>query len=267
MKQHNGSETSLTIRLNRYLAQCGLGSRRKCDALIAAGHIYCNGKPVTAMGLQLNPASDRIEYRGKQVRCISAPEYLAYNKPLEIMVTADDPQGRMTVYRALAAAGGRDVRHLRYVGRLDYQSAGLLLLTNDGDLIHALTHPRFHIKKVYHVKVERRLAPEEIAALLDGIDSEGQRLHAAAIREISLHEAQRQQHWYEVDLYEGKNRQLRRMFEALSIRVGRIRRVQFGSVKLGGLLPGEVRPLTAKEVAALKNTGYNDRGRGRSPNK
>ncbi len=171
------------------------------------------------------------------------------------MVTASDPEGRTTVYDALSA-NGRDVRHLRHVGRLDYQSEGLLLLTNDGELIHALTHPRFHIKKVYHVKVERRLAAEEITMLLDGVVSEGQRLHAGSVRQLSVPEADRKQYWYELELFEGKNRQLRRMFEALSILVGRIRRVQFGSVKLGNLLPGEVRPLTEKEIAALRNTGY-----------
>ena len=140
-------------------------------------------------------------------------------------------------------------------------SEGLLLLTNDGEVIHALTHPRFHIKKVYHVKVERRLSPEEIVQLLEGILSDGQLLHAGSIDELSESGSGRQQYWYKIELFEGKNRQLRRMFEALSLHVGRIRRVQFGPVRLGSLSPGEFRPLTPKEIAALRNAGYQSRGR------
>ena len=254
------NQKPLTIRLNRFLAQCGLGSRRKCDELIAGGHIYCNGKRVDVMGQQIDPATDRIEYRGRRISRIKGLEYLAYYKPREVMVTADDPQGRATIYSTLLA-DRHDIHHLRYVGRLDYQSEGLLLLTNDGEIIHALTHPRFHIKKVYHVKVERRLSPEEIVQLLEGILSDGQLLHAGSIDELSESGSGRQQYWYKIELFEGKNRQLRRMFEALSLHVGRIRRVQFGPVRLGSLSPGEFRPLTPKEIAALRNAGYQSRVR------
>ncbi|MBN1307044.1 MAG: rRNA pseudouridine synthase [Chitinispirillaceae bacterium] len=266
MNTHDDRNEATRIRLNRFLSQCGLGSRRACDELIAAGHIYRNGRPVDVMGTKIDPASDRIEYRGKQVHLVRPIEYLAYYKPREVVATAHDPEGRTTIYNALAVAG-RDVRHLRYAGRLDYQSEGLLLLTNDGDLIHALTHPRFHIKKIYHVKVERRLASEEIAALRGGVMSEGQSLHAGSINELSEVEAGRRQYWYEIVLFEGKNRHLRRMFEALSLRVGRIRRVQFGPVKLGRLSPGAARPLTAREIAALKNSGYKASRQGGIPAK
>lgn len=243
------------IRLNRFLAQCGLGSRRSCDELISSGHIYCNGVAVVEMGLRIDPATDRIEYHGKQIKVLRGLEYAAYYKPREVMVTAEDPQGRTTVYEAIGA-GGRDVKHLRYVGRLDYQSEGLLLLTNDGDLLHALTHPRFHVKKVYHVKAERQLTLAERTALTDGVESEEQVLRAGAVRQLSLPEEDRRQFWYEIDLYEGRNRQIRRMFEALQIQVGRLRRVQYGGVKLGILQPGEIRPLSEKEIASLKNTGF-----------
>ena len=248
-------EQDRKIRLNRFLAQCGLGSRRTCDDLISSGHIYCNGVAVVEMGLRVDPATDRIEYHGKQVRVLRGFEYVAYYKPREVMVTAQDPQGRTTIYEAIGA-GGRDVLHLRYVGRLDYQSEGLLLLTNDGDLLHALTHPRFHVKKVYQVKAERLLTPAECAALTGGVESEGQLLRAGAVRQLSQPEGDRKQFWYEIDLYEGKNRQIRRMFEALPVLIGRLRRVQYGGVKLGVLQPGEIRPLTEKEIASLKNTGF-----------
>jgi 23S rRNA pseudouridine2605 synthase len=243
------------IRLNKFLAQCGIGSRRKCDEFIAAGHVYRNGKRVTELGLRIDPDQDRIEYRGKEVKRIQLLEYFAYYKPREVLVTAEDPQGRPTLYTALRKSW-KDVRHLRYVGRLDYQSEGLLLLTSDGALIHALTHPRFHVKKVYHVKVERRLTENERARLCTGVTSEETLLKAGSVHELSLPEKGRKQYWYEIVLFEGKNRQIRRMFEVLNVLVGRIRRVQFGSVKMGPLQPGEVRPLTPREIGGLRNTGY-----------
>jgi 23S rRNA pseudouridine2605 synthase len=252
---NDGPDGAGTLRLNRFLAQCGLGSRRACDDIIAAGHIYCNGKRVATPGVQVHPGIDRIEYMGNIVKQLHALEYIAYYKPREVMVTTSDPEGRITIYDAIKSRG-RSVDHLRYAGRLDYQSEGLLLLTNDGDLIHALTHPRFHLKKVYHVKAERCLTDDEIGALLDGVESEGQCLKAGAVKQLSLPDDDRKQFWYEIELFEGKNRQIRRMFEALSILVGRIRRVQFGSVVLGKLTPGEYRPLTEKEIASLKNTGF-----------
>lgn len=251
----NDDKKDDSIRLNRYLAQCGLGSRRACDEIVARGHIYKNGNKVIAPGIQVSPV-DRIEYMGKVLRPLHRHEYLAYYKPREVMVTALDPEGRVTVYDALSTGSGRDVSHLKYVGRLDYQSEGLLLLTNDGDLIHALTHPRFHIKKVYHVKLERCCTGEEIAALVDGVESEGQLLHAGSVKQLSHDEADRKQYWYEIELFEGKNRQIRRMFQALDILVGRIRRIQFGCVALGGMTSGDFRPLTEKEIAGLRNTGY-----------
>lgn len=244
-----------TIRLNRYLAMCGLGSRRKCDELIAAGHIYCNGARVTELGTQVHPGVDRIEHMGNEIKQMRAREYYAYYKSRGVMVTAQDPEGRTTIYDALKESW-HAAEYLRYAGRLDYQSEGLLLLTNDGDLIHALTHPRFHIKKIYHVKAERLLTADEIKRLSDGVESEDQLLSAASVVQLSVPDADRKQYWYEITLFEGKNRQIRRMFEALSVLVGRIRRVQFGSVALGTLQPGELRPLTSREIGSLQNTGY-----------
>lgn len=246
------------MRLNRFLAQCGIGARRKCDELIASGHIYCNGVRVTEMGTRIDPAIDRIEYRGKVVKRIGVKEYWAWYKPRGVVVTANDPQERPTIYTELDKSG-RDLRHLRYVGRLDFQSEGLLLLTNDGELIHALTHPRFKIKKTYQVKVERRLTADEITQLLRGVSSEGQLLRAGAVRLMTPPDADRIQYWYEIDLYEGKNRQLRRMFETLQVLVGRLRRVQFASVKIGTLKSGELRPLNPREISALKHSGYPDK--------
>lgn len=251
------------IRLNRYLASCGIGARRKCDELISGGHVYVNGEKVNALGMKIRPSKDTVEYHGKKIIPLRKLEYIAFNKPRGIMVTKNDPENRPTVYDALRGIGGRTYEHLNYVGRLDFNSEGLLLLTNDGDLVHALTHPRYKIKKVYHVKIERSLEKREIEQLLDGVESEGQILHAGAISEISDKSEDRKQFWYEIDLFEGKNRQIRRMFESLGILIGKLRRVQFGSVKIGDLKPGECRTLTDREIAALKSAGYKNNQTGK----
>ena len=264
------TERNSLIRLNRYLAQCGLGARRKCDELIAAGHIFVNGEKVTGLGTKVDPEKDAIEYRGKRVKPVRKLEYLAYFKPRGVMVTRNDPEKRETVYDALRKAG-IDADHLNYVGRLDYASEGLLLLTNDGDLVHALTHPRFHIKKVYRVRLGKPLRDEDRNRLIQGVVSEGQVLHAGNVRVYSQAESRDravrgadretgEQYWYEVDLYEGKNRQIRRMFEELGYDIRRLRRVQFGSVKIGELNAGECRKLTEREIAGLKASGYKNSG-------
>lgn len=244
-----------SIRLNKFLAQCGIGSRRKADELIAGGKIYVNGTRVNELGSRIDPEKDKVEYWGKQIKPFHILEYFAYYKPRNIVVTKMDPEKRETVFDALRKKG-HDLGHLNYVGRLDFASEGLLLLTNDGELIHALTHPRFKIKKVYRVKIDRVLTDNEKKMMVDGIESDGQLLRAGEIREIPSLTADRKQFWYEIDLYEGKNRQIRRMFEALGVMVGRLRRIQFGSVKLGEMQPDEIRRLTEREIAALKSSGY-----------
>jgi 23S rRNA pseudouridine2605 synthase len=239
------------IRLNRYLAQCGLGARRKCDGLIAGGHVFVNGSKVTELGTKVSP-NDRVEYRGKTAVPVRRLEYWAYHKPAGVVVTRHDPQGRTTVYQALLRAGF-DAGHLNYVGRLDYVSEGLLLFTNDGRLIHGITHPRFRIKKVYQVRINRRLADIDRERFLEGIASEGQVLRAGAVKDISGPAAENR---YEIELYEGKNRQLRRMFAALHYDVERLVRTRFASVRLDGLAAGAVRPCTLREIAGLKNAGF-----------
>lgn len=243
------------VRLNRYLARCGLGSRRACDAIIAAGKIMINGKKVTTLGVTVDPAADNVEYCGNVLQEIKERAYIAYHKSRGSLVTASDPQGRETVYDALGKKG-LPAAHLKYIGRLDRNSEGLLLLTNDGELIHALTHPRFHIKKVYQVAIDRVLSREDADAMVhSGIASEGQILHAGAIRELPG-KSTPATCWYEVDLYEGKNRQIRRMFEACGYTVRKLKRTQFGVVKLGGLKRGSYRSLTDREIKGLKSKGF-----------
>jgi 23S rRNA pseudouridine2605 synthase len=247
---HN-SETpqSNAIRLNRYLAQCGLGARRKCDELISSGHVYINGCKVIDLATRVSP-SDVVAYCGRSLKPLRRLEYIAFYKPASVLVTRQDPEGRPTVYDAMRDIGFT-ANHLNYVGRLDCNSEGLLLFTNDGSLIHALTHPRYNIKKVYYVVLDHALTEDDQYRLMTGIESEGQVLHAGTVRTVPSGKFE-----YEVDLYEGKNRQLRRMFEKLDYKIMRLIRIRFASVRLADLRPGAVRPLTPREIAALQSAGY-----------
>lgn len=251
------SEAAARIRINRYLAQCGLGSRRACERLVTGGRVYVNGQRVTDLAFTVDPPRDSVEYKGKELRPLRRLEYIAYHKPAGPVVTRSDPQGRATIYDDISSATGRDMGHLRYVGRLDRDSEGLLLLTNDGDLVHALTHPRFHVKKIYHVRIDRPLDPRHVRTMVeDGVVSAGDRLHAARVVPLYRTAGASERNWYEVHLFEGKNRQIRRMFEAFGYRIERLVRVRFASVKLAGLPPRAVRPLSEREVGALRNVGY-----------
>jgi pseudouridine synthase len=242
------------IRLNRFLAQSGLGSRRECDRLIASGKVAVNGQRITELATRVDPSRDKVTFEGKPVKPANAPEYVAYHKSRGSVVTANDPQGRESIYDALKKCGYH-FDHLRYIGRLDRNSEGLILLTNDGDLIHALTHPRFQVKKTYRVRVDKALKEEDARRMVEeGIESEGQLLHAGAVRQALS--APAREFWYELDLYEGKNRQVRRMLEALGYQVRRLKRIQFGVIKLRDLSRGHARHLQEREVKGLKNLGY-----------
>jgi len=244
------------VRLNRYMAQCGLGSRRAVERLIVAGHVYVNGEKVRTLGTVVDPEHDQVEYRGQKLVAVRPLEHYAYHKPAGPVVTRFDPNESRTIYSELASSTGRSMEHLKYVGRLDRESEGLLLLTSDGSLVHALTHPRFHVKKVYLAWVSRALTAEGARRLeQEGVESEGQVLRAGSVRSAQG-PAGEAGIWYEVVLFEGKKRQVRRLFEALGVSIRRLVRTQFGSVRLGDLAPGAIRPLTERELGGLRNTGY-----------
>lgn len=240
-----------TIRLNKYLAQCGIASRRGADALVFAGRISINGTPAESPGLQVDPAQDKVLMDGKPVQnpCESVDQVtIMMNKPTQVVTTVKDPQGRKTVMAMVP----REYRTSRLfpVGRLDFFSEGLLLLTTDGELCHRLTHPKWHLPKVYLVTVRGTVSPQAASTMEKGMKlAEGDQLAPVKIR-LTPPRAGTQQ--IEMTLNQGVNRQIRRMCRDLGITILRLKRIRQGSLSLGTLKPGQSRTLETRELDDLK---------------
>jgi 23S rRNA pseudouridine2605 synthase len=232
------------MRLNRYIAQAGLASRREADELIANGRVRVNGQITRGLGTSVEEG-DRVEVRGAAAKAPAAYLYLVLHKPTGVVTTLRDPQGRRTV-RDLLPPGPRVVP----VGRLDYDTSGVLLLTNDGQLTHKLLHPRFGVEKVYRATIAGRLDERAVRKLRQGIELGEFRTAPAAVRVVAL---RRDRSVVDVTLHEGRNRQVRRMFEALGHPVGALTRLRFGPIALGGLRAGAIRKATRRERAALEH--------------
>jgi 23S rRNA pseudouridine2605 synthase len=232
------------MRLQKYLAHAGVASRRAAEELIVRGKVRVNGKPVRELGTIVS-TEDRIDVSGTPVRLQEEPAYLLMHKPAGVMTTMRDPQGRRTVADIIPKGVPRVVP----VGRLDYDTSGVLLLTNDGELANVLTHPRFGVEKTYRAVVKGRLMPEEIAKLRSGVLLEDFRASGAQLRIVAT---RRETSIVDITIHEGKNRQVRRMFDAVDHPVVALARLRFGPLKLGDLPPGHSRPLTAKEVSQLR---------------
>jgi len=226
------------VRLNRFLAAAGLGSRRHCDELIAAGRVSINGKTCTDFSAQPE-ARDHVKLNGKLVHIAPALTIMLH-KPTGFVSSRRDPQGRDTVFDLLPAKFSR----LFNIGRLDTQTEGLLLLTNDGDLAQRLTHPRYEIEKEYEVTLDRPWDPMLAPKLMRGIFLDGRRAKIAQLHSISPTRLR-------VVLRQGINRQIRRMFEAVGNGVKRLVRIRIGPVRLGDLPRGHWRALTKRELESL----------------
>jgi 23S rRNA pseudouridine2605 synthase len=235
------------MRLQRYLAQAGVASRRKAEDLITAGSVRVNGVTVRTLGTVVDPVCDRVEYAGQLIVAATEHVYYVLNKPFGVVTTMRDPEGRRTVADILRAQGV--VRRIVPVGRLDYDTAGVLLLTDDGDLAHVLTHPRFGVKKTYRATVRGRLEPQAIAALGAGLKLEDGRAAPAILHVVA---AARERSTVDITIHEGRNRQVRRMFEQLDHPVLDLVRLRFGPVALGALAPGHVRRAGEHEVRDLR---------------
>ena len=233
------------MRLQKYLASCGVASRRNAEKLIADGRITVNGVTVTEPGTQVDGLTDTVAVDGVTVRPEAEKCYIAYNKPVGEISSARDPEGRATV---LDRFRDYPVR-LFPVGRLDYDSEGLLLLTNDGDLMNRLLHPSFEIPKSYLTRVSNAVTDEEIRTLRKGVLIDGRMTAPAEVRLIR-HDAFSTE--LLITIHEGRNRQVRKMIAAIGRQVVRLQRVRFGPVLLGDLPSGMWRKLTDEEIAKLK---------------
>ena len=233
------------MRLQKYLALSGVASRRNSEKLIAEGHVSVNGVKVTEMGIQIDETKDRIQVDGKTVRIEREKHYLAYNKPVGEVTTVSDPEGRATVMDKFKDYPVR----LYPVGRLEYDSEGLLLLTNDGDMMQHLLHPSHEVPKQYLVRVSNHLEDENIRRLRAGVELDGRLTSPAQVRVVRYDTFATD---VLVTIHEGRNRQVRRMFEAVGHSVVHLKRVGFGPIFLNDLPRGQWRRLTDVEVRKLK---------------
>ncbi len=234
------------IRLNKLMAERGVGARRKCDLLIAEGRVRVNGRVVTEAGTKVEEQRDRVEVDGKPLPRPATHRYFVLNKPVGVITTMDDPHGRRTV-REFLPSGGR----FYPVGRLDADTSGLLLLTNDGELAHRLMHPRYGVEKVYRVRLEREPSAGQLTRLARGVEFEpGVRSAPARVyRARTEFDAI----MIEIAIHEGRYRQVRRMFETVGLEVKGLHRVAYGPVRLGPLARGMFRELSEDEVARLRS--------------
>jgi 23S rRNA pseudouridine2605 synthase len=231
-------------RLNKYLAHAGLGSRRHCDDLILGGHIAVDGQIVRELGVKIDPEQQKVSVDGEPLT-EERHVYWLLNKPRGVLCTNFDPDGRV---RAVDLVD--HVRQRVYpVGRLDEDSEGLLLLTNDGELANRLTHPRFGVDKTYHVQVAGRPTHEDIERLLRGVWLSDGHVQARRVKRLKQ---QGESTWLEIVLSEGKNREIRRMLARLEHKVIRLRRVAIGPIQIGRLAKGKSRPLTGFEMDRLR---------------
>ena len=232
------------VRLQKVLAGAGLGSRRACEQLIASGRVEVDGKVVRELGIRVDPKRSVVHVDGLRVQLDSSLITLALNKPLGVVSTMHDPEGRPSLEQFVANRTER----LFHVGRLDAESEGLLLLTNDGELAHRLAHPKYQVAKTYLVEVTGRVRPAHGKELLEGVALEDgpARLDAYKLVDQTPLAA-----LVEVRLHEGRNRIVRRMFDAVGLPVTRLVRTQIGPIRLGDLRPGRTRVLGRTELGTL----------------
>jgi pseudouridine synthase len=227
------------------LARAGIASRRAAEDLIRRGAVTVNGHVIRELGTRADPRVDRITVDGKPLRPPSGVHYIAFNKPVGMVTTLTDPEGRPCVGDVIASLR----QPLHPVGRLDYHTSGLLLLTNDGELTARLTHARYHVAKTYAVKLDRPPSTEQLARMRAGVKIEQGPAARARVRPTR---ATDRKGWLTVTIYEGRNRQVRRMFEEVGLRVEKLRRVAIGPLSLGSLPTGATRKLLTEEVTLLR---------------
>jgi 23S rRNA pseudouridine2605 synthase len=231
------------MRLNKYIAQAGIASRRKADELTANGNVKVNGKVMKEQGYKVQEG-DRVEVNGTLIEPTGKKVYIALNKPLGYVTTMNDEHGRFTVADLVADINER----VFPVGRLDYNTTGLLLMTNDGNMAYKLMHPKHEVTKTYRARVAGYLSDTKISKLRRGVDIGGFVTSRARVQVIKQLERST---IVEIEIHEGKNRQVRKMFNAVGCPVQELERIAIGNLKLGHLRPGHYRKLTKEEVEYL----------------
>ncbi len=233
------------MRLNKYIAQAGVASRRKADELIAAGNVKINGLPMKEMGYDVQEG-DIVEVNGRVIKTSNKMIYIMLNKPKGYITSLNDERDRPTVIELIT-----DIQERLFpIGRLDYNTSGMLLMTNDGDLAFKLTHPKYKIYKTYRAKVQGILSRERVAILEKGVDIGG---FVTSKSNVNIIKQNDRNAIVEIQIYEGKNRQVRKMFSAVGNKVLELERVAIGELYLGHLKEGHYRKLTKQEIEYLKN--------------
>ena len=232
------------IRLQKYMAQCGIASRRHSEELILAGRVKVNGKTVTQMGFRVSE-QDRVEVDGKLIKKEEKLVYIMLNKPSGYVSTVSDPEGRKTVLDLIDGVKER----IFPVGRLDYDTTGLLILTNDGDFAFENTHPGHEIKKTYIAEVQGMPSDKALEALRNGVVLDGRKTAPAGVEVVDINSYRTV---LKIIIHEGRNRQVRRMCEAVGHPVLKLKRTAVGKLALGDLKPGEWRYLSSKEVKLIR---------------
>ncbi len=233
-----------STRLNKYIASAGICSRRKADELIESGAVVVNDKKVTELGFLVGD-KDKVFINNKLIHPVKH-QYYRFFKPAGYITTADDEKGRKTIYDLLP----KELFGLKPVGRLDRESTGLLILTNDGDLINELTHPSIKVPKVYLVSVDKLVQPHELEQMANGIEiGKGKTAYA----DIEVLEVDKDRTMMRITLYQGMNRQIRKMFEYFGYEVKSLKRIQHATIQLEGLKRGEWKPIKPKQIKELRN--------------
>ncbi len=233
-----------STRLNKYIASSGLCSRRKADELIESGVVMVNGKTVTELGYGVQP-KDKVFVNKKLIHPVKH-EYYRFYKPAGYITTSDDEKGRKTIYDLLPER----LHHLKPVGRLDRESTGLLILTNDGDLINDLTHPSAKVPKLYRVTINGKITQNDIDKMSKGIEIEPDK---KAYAQVDVLEIDNDSTTVEILLFQGMNRQIRKMFEYLGFEVVSLKRIQHATLNLDGLKRGEFKPIKPQQIKELRN--------------
>ena len=233
-------------RLQKYMARCGVASRRKCEEIILAGKVKVNGMIINELGTKVT-LDDIVEYEGKRILPEENKVYIMLNKPEGVITSAKDEKGRKTILDIVKVE-----ERVYPIGRLDYDSSGLLLLTNDGEFANSLMHPRYELNKTYIAKVNGIPSKSDMNKLANGIVIDGKKTARANAR-IKEIDKDKQKAIVELTIHEGRNRQVRKMLDAINCPVDKLERERYGFLDLGNLQPGESRPLLKKEVHRLKD--------------